>query len=55
MANYANVPYLGSIPIDAKITECGDKGESFVDLFQESEIVGKLSDIIEKINETLSG
>jgi ATP-binding protein involved in chromosome partitioning len=38
LAREAGVPFLGEIPIDQRVTECGDAGEPIVHKYPESEV-----------------
>lgn len=38
MAQEAGVPFLGEVPIDPRVTECGDQGEPIVRRFPESPV-----------------
>ena len=38
LAEHAKVPFLGHIPIDPKLSACGERGENYCRLFQESEV-----------------
>jgi Mrp family chromosome partitioning ATPase/predicted Fe-Mo cluster-binding NifX family protein len=47
-----NVPYLGRIPIDPKMVECSDAGESYVEKNPDSETSKAFNDIVEQIMES---
>jgi predicted Fe-Mo cluster-binding NifX family protein len=47
-----NVPYLGRIPIDPKMVECSDAGESYVEKNPDSEATKVFNDIVEQIVES---
>lgn len=49
MAREMNIPFLGSIPLDPAIVQCGDTAESFLDRFQESPAALAYRDILEPI------
>src|SRR5262249_24888959 len=38
MAQEANVPFLGEIPIDPQVTTCGDQGEPIVQKYPDSPV-----------------
>lgn len=49
MCEELGVPFLGSLPVDPKLTKACDEGEDFVQLFSESVTVKVLNDIIEQV------
>lgn len=49
LAEFAQIPFLGSIPIEPKIAEAADSGQDFVSTFQESEAAVIFKKIAEKI------
>jgi len=49
MARQMHVPFLGSIPLDPVIVECGDAAVSFLDRFEESPAAHAYRDILEPI------
>lgn len=46
-----NVPFLGRIPFDPKMVECGDAGESYMEKYSDSEVTQAYNEIVEKIME----
>lgn len=44
-----NIPYWGKVPLDPRLGVCCDQGESFVDLYPESEATLCLVDIVENL------
>jgi Mrp family chromosome partitioning ATPase/predicted Fe-Mo cluster-binding NifX family protein len=46
-----NVPYLGRIPLDPKMVECSDAGESYLEKNPDSETSKAFNDIVEQIME----
>jgi len=53
IANEVEVPYLGSIPLDPRISECNDNGEPFVIKYPDTQATKAIKEIIEKIIKTL--
>lgn len=52
LAEHAGVPFLGCVPIDPKLAEVGEKGQSFLKQFENdnsSETVVALRSIAEKV------
>ncbi|RLE73275.1 MAG: ATP-binding protein [Thermoprotei archaeon] len=49
IAEEMNIDFLGAIPIDRRIAECSDKGESFLVKYSDSEIVKSFMKIAEQI------
>lgn len=48
-----NVPYLGSIPMDANIVKCGDAGEPFVMKYPESEAAKAFEEVVSNLLKVL--
>lgn len=48
-----NVPYLGSIPMDAKIVRCGDEGEPFVMKYPDSEAAKAFEEVVNNLLKVL--
>ncbi|MCD6276208.1 MAG: Mrp/NBP35 family ATP-binding protein [Thermoplasmata archaeon] len=48
-----NVPYIGSIPMDAKIVKCGDEGEPFVMKYPESEAAKAFHEVVDNLLKVL--
>jgi Mrp family chromosome partitioning ATPase len=46
-----NVPFLGRIPFDPKMVECGDAGESYLEKYPDSELTKAYNQIVAKIME----
>jgi ATP-binding protein involved in chromosome partitioning len=49
MAEEAGVPFLGEIPIDPRVTECGDQGEPIVQRYPDSAVAkayAKLAEVV---------
>ncbi len=53
VAERYNVPFLGSIPMDANIVRCGDSGEPFVMKYPDSEATKAFEKAVEKLLEVL--
>jgi hypothetical protein len=51
LATFANVPFLGSIPIDPKLGDCLDSGHNFVEAFSESEAALRFKTIANNLTE----
>lgn len=49
IAKEMNVDFLGAIPIDSKIAECSDRGESFLIKYPESEVARSFTKIAERV------
>jgi Mrp family chromosome partitioning ATPase len=49
-----HVPFLGSIPIDPQIAECGDEGRAFVESFASSATAALMRELVKPI-ESLAG
>jgi predicted Fe-Mo cluster-binding NifX family protein/cellulose biosynthesis protein BcsQ len=47
-----NVPYLGRIPLDPKMVECSDAGESYLEKNPDSEAAKAFNDLVERIMES---
>ena len=48
-----NVPFLGSIPMDARIVRCGDEGEPFVIKHRETEAAKAFEKVVENLLQVL--
>ncbi len=48
-----NIEILGKIPIDMKISEMGDKGGSFIDVYRETDSAREMKKIVNRIIEKL--
>ena len=48
-----NVPFIGSIPMDARIVKCGDTGEPFVMKYPDSEAAKAFHEAVDKLLEIL--
>ncbi len=44
-----NIPYLGAIPIDPRLSECNDKGEVYILKYKEAEAAKAILEIADKI------
>ena len=54
LASEMHVPFLGRIPIDPQIVECGDAGTSYVQRFAKSRgMPSRLPAIVERIREPI--
>ncbi|MFZ1946797.1 MAG: P-loop NTPase, partial [bacterium] len=49
MATDMCVPFLGSLPMDPKVTEAGDGGQAFIDRYPHSAAAAAMRDITETI------
>jgi Mrp family chromosome partitioning ATPase len=49
LAHEMNVPFLGSIPIDPEIVECGDNGIPYAHRFAERMAANKFAEIVNRI------
>ena len=54
MARKFGVPFLGSLPMDPKMTKACEQGESFVDLFPTSVVALRFQEIVRKIIDATS-
>jgi Mrp family chromosome partitioning ATPase len=52
LAHEMNVPFLGRIPIDPQIVECGDAGAPFVHRFGESAAAKAFIGVVDRIEQT---
>ena len=50
-----NVPFLGSIPMDANIVRCGDEGKPFVIEYAKSEAAKAFEEVVENLLNVLEG
>jgi Mrp family chromosome partitioning ATPase len=48
-ANASNINFLGKIPFDQNVVECGDSGTSIIDLHTDSKVVKAFNDLAEQI------
>jgi Mrp family chromosome partitioning ATPase/predicted Fe-Mo cluster-binding NifX family protein len=46
-----NVPFLGAIPFDPKLVECGDAGESYLEKYPDAKATAAYNQIVESILE----
>lgn len=46
-----NVPFLGRIPFDPKLVECGDAGESYIGKYPDAEATQAFNEVVERIVE----
>lgn len=49
MAEEMGVPFLGAIPIDPNMVECGDSGKHFAEAYKESEAAKSFEQIVDKL------
>jgi len=49
MAGEAGVPFLGEVPIDPRVTECGDQGEPIVQRYPDSAVAQAYSRLAEVV------
>ncbi|CAK9290735.1 unnamed protein product [Gordionus sp. m RMFG-2023] len=52
LAEYANIPFLGSIPLDPNIALCSESGENFIEKFRESSSLNCIFEFISKLNKS---
>jgi ATP-binding protein involved in chromosome partitioning len=52
LAREMHVPFLGRIPIDPQIVECGDAGRSYVQRFAEAAAAKAFTGVVQRIQET---
>ncbi|MCK4388788.1 MAG: Mrp/NBP35 family ATP-binding protein [Desulfobacterales bacterium] len=50
-ATAMNIPFLGRIPLDAKMVKCADAGESYMEKYPDSEVTKAYNRIVAKIME----
>jgi Mrp family chromosome partitioning ATPase len=48
-ATAMNIPFLGRIPLDAKMVKCADAGESYMEKYPGSEVTRAFSQVVSKI------
>ncbi len=48
-AEQYSIPFIGSIPMDAKIVRCGDEGEPFVIKYKETEAAKAFEKVVENL------
>ncbi|XP_065826423.1 cytosolic Fe-S cluster assembly factor NUBP2 homolog [Oscarella lobularis] len=53
LAKHADVPFLGSIPLDPNLAACGDEGKSFVEAFPESKACKSIQEIVANLSKRL--
>jgi ATP-binding protein involved in chromosome partitioning len=46
-----NIPFLGRIPLDPRMVQCADAGESYMEKYPDSEVTKAYNQIVEKIVE----
>lgn len=51
LANLTNVPFLGSLPIDPSLGECGEKGQSCITVNPSSPAAKVFQELVQKIVE----
>ncbi|XP_030765852.1 cytosolic Fe-S cluster assembly factor NUBP1 homolog [Sitophilus oryzae] len=49
MCNELNVPFLGSLPLDPKVTRCCDEGRNFIEEVPDSPVIKSLDKIIAEL------
>jgi len=54
IAEDMKVPFLGAIPLDPKIAEAGDKGQSFASNYSASPTVKLMKEIVERISKSIA-
>ncbi|HTU23645.1 MAG TPA: P-loop NTPase, partial [Gemmataceae bacterium] len=54
LANEAGVPFLGEIPIDPRVAECGDQGDPIVHKYPESGVAKAYQTLAATVIEQLS-
>jgi len=55
LAAEAQVPFLGELPIDARVSECGDAGEPVVKKYPESPVAQAYMALAKSVDTTLKG
>lgn len=50
-ATAMNIPFLGRIPLDAKMVKCADAGESYMEKYPDSEVTKAFNQVVAKIIE----
>jgi Mrp family chromosome partitioning ATPase len=50
-ATAMDIPFLGRIPLDAKMVNCADAGESYMDKYPDSEVTQAFNQVVAKIIE----
>ncbi len=53
VADKYNVPFLGSIPMDANIVKCGDSGTPFVLEYKDSEAAKAFNEVVDNLQKVL--
>jgi len=53
LAQFANVAFLGNIPIDPRLGDCSETGQNFVSLYKESEAAQRFKSIARNLLEEL--
>jgi ATP-binding protein involved in chromosome partitioning len=53
LAGEAGVPFLGEIPIDPRVAECGDQGEPIVHKYPDSDVARAYQSLAEAVTEQL--
>jgi len=48
-ATAMNIPFLGRIPLDAKMVKCADAGESYMEKYPDSEVTRAFNQVVSKI------
>ena len=50
-ATAMDIPFLGRIPLDAKMVKCADAGESYMEKYPDSEVTKAFNQVVAKIIE----
>ncbi|KAF2723879.1 P-loop containing nucleoside triphosphate hydrolase protein [Polychaeton citri CBS 116435] len=53
LAKDTNIPFLGAVPLDPRIGQCGDYGESFFDNFWDSPTCQALRSVVRNVGESI--
>ncbi|MDP2727908.1 MAG: P-loop NTPase [Dehalococcoidia bacterium] len=53
LAQEMDVPFLGRIPLDPRLSECSDEGQPFVHKYPDSQAARDLNKVVDKIEENL--
>ena len=49
LAMAMNIPFLGRIPLDPKMVQCADAGESYMEKYPDSEVTKAYNQVVAKI------
>ncbi|XP_067005188.1 cytosolic Fe-S cluster assembly factor Nubp2 homolog [Anabrus simplex] len=52
LAEMAQVPFLGSVPIDPRVGECGEKGTSCIKMLPDSPVTAVFQSIVRKLTDS---